>query len=279
MTFARQVCFDEPHEATQCSKARLDSRFGRSSFLEERFAADARLRQHASTGIHVLAIESGLRRRTEWEHAARALRRAVMARVQDVIGEGRLSAFYTGHEADGTPARGDRSTHLAHVCDFARSRLLVIAPHVLDRRECNAEEGQALEILDCALDAMRELRAGPAGRLVLRRERVDEGMDPLIMPSVEWESVTPYTVTRHVKLRDAAGAFVADLVLESRRRGLPAVRRVKVLWIHARSGTGLAGKARLEFAAAVRGPVVLGRTRYLGGGLFCSGCAMRRPSK
>ena len=64
----------------------------------------------------------------------RAMRRAVMSRVQEEIGARPLDRYFSGHEADGAPARSKYSNHLALQWDPVRRRLLVMAPHVLDRR-------------------------------------------------------------------------------------------------------------------------------------------------
>jgi hypothetical protein len=65
----------------------------------------------------------------------------------------------------------------------------------------------------------------------------------------------------------AAEAFATDLRLECGRRGLPNVR-VTPGESRGVPGRGLAGTARLEFNVAVEGPILLGRSRYFGGGLF-----------
>jgi CRISPR-associated protein Csb2 len=221
-----------------------------------------------TTGIHVLAIESGLIGAPDPEPIARALRRAVMARVQAVLDDKPLPAFFSGHEPGGGPAPAEKSSHLAFLCDLPRSRLIVIAPHALDRRDSTREERNHLAVLDEALQGMRELRAGPAGCLLLRRTWIDVGTDALTAPSRVWESVTSYVVTRHARLGDAPGALTADIKAECRRRGLPAPCAAIALDTKGVAGTGLSGRASLEFKTAVRGPVLLGRNRHVGGGLF-----------
>jgi CRISPR-associated protein Csb2 len=191
-----------------------------------------------------------------------------MARVQAELGEKPLPAFFSGHEPGGGPARAETSSHLAFVCDLPRARVIIVASHALDRREPSQEEREHLAVLDDALQGMRELRAGPAGRLVLRRTWIDVDRDALTAPSHAWESVTPYMVTRHARLGDASAALAADLIAECRRRGLPAPSAVIALDTTGVAGTGLQGGARLEFSTAVRGPVLLGRNRHVGGGLF-----------
>lgn len=221
-----------------------------------------------ATGIHVLAIEAGLIGTPDPVEIARALRRAVMARVQAILDERPLPTFFCGHDSGGGPARGARSSHLAFQCDLPRSRLIVVAPHVFDRRDPTREECDHLTVLDEALQGMRELRAGPAGRLVLQRTGIDLERDPLTGPSCAWESVTPYLVTRHARLGDASAALAEDLIADCRRRGLPAPSAAIAVDTKGLAGTGLSGRARLEFSTAVRGPVLLGRNRHSGGGLF-----------
>jgi CRISPR-associated protein Csb2 len=190
-----------------------------------------------------------------------------MARVQNVLGNKRLPAFFSGHERDGSPARSERTSHVAFTYDPATPRLLIMAPHVTDQREPTPEEKKNLIVLDEALDDLRELRAGSAGHLALRATWVDMEVDPLTAPSRTWESVTAYQVTRHAKLATAADALSEDLRAECCRRRLPEPV-VKPLELPGVPDVGLVGRARLLFAVALTGPIVLGKSRYVGGGLF-----------
>lgn len=61
--------------------------------------------------------------------------------------------------------------------------------------------------------------------------------------------------------------MVADIRQECRRRGLPEPT-VMVREHHGEPRIGLVGNAQLRFAVAVEGPIILGRSRYFGGGLF-----------
>jgi CRISPR-associated protein Csb2 len=230
-----------------------------------------------TTGIHVFAIESGLIGTPAPEHMARALRRAVMARVQAELGEKPLPAFFSGHEPGGGPARAEQSSHLAFLYDPACARLIVVAPHLLDRREPTAEERDHLATLDQALQGVRELLAGPAGRLMLRRTWMDVDSDALTAPSRVWESATSYVVTRHARMGDAQAALTTDVIAECRRRGLPAPVAVTVQNTEGVAGVGLSGRIQLKFNTAVSGPVVLGRNRYLGGGLFLAARPISSP--
>lgn len=105
------------------------------------------------------------------------------------------------------------------------------------------------------------------GCLSLRALSIDPDTDSIFAASRVWESVTPYAVSRHIKQGSAAEALSADLCAECCRRGLPkpVIRSGEVRGI---PGTGLSGLARLTFAVPVQGPLILGRSRYLGGGLF-----------
>ena len=219
-------------------------------------------------GIHAFVVEGGLAARTQPAEVARALRRAVMARAQEVLGaRTRLPTFLTGHEPDGSVARTERRPHLTFVFDPRAGRLLIVAPHVVDQRAPTGEEMHHLGTLEAALKDLRELRAGAAGRLIVCATSIDPKEDSLFAASRTWESVTPYQVTRHTKGVGAAEALSADLRTECRRRGLP-VPHVTPLEPRGVSGVGLIGGARLTFEVAVEGPIVLGRSRHLGGGLF-----------
>ena len=219
-------------------------------------------------GVHAFVVESGLAATPQLTEVTRALRRAVMARVQEILGpRATLPAFFTGHEPDGSRARTERYPHLTFVFDPKLVRLLIVAPHVLDRRPPTRAEVEHLRKLAAALTDFCELRAGSAGRLVLRENPVDADADPLFAASRTWESVTPYQVTRHTKHVGATEALASDLRAECRRRGLPEPH-VTPFDPHGVRGLALVGGARLRFEVAVEGPLVLGRSRHLGGGLF-----------
>jgi hypothetical protein len=108
--------------------------------------------------------------------------------------------------------------------------------------------------------------------LALRQSSVDMHSDSLLAPSRIWESVTPYLVTRHGKQGGAGEALAMDLRADCRRRGLPEPLEVITLESRGLPNVGLLGRARLTFAAAVKGPILLGKSRYRGGGLFARVC-------
>lgn len=220
-------------------------------------------------GIFTFAIAAGLTEEADFLGLTRALRRAVMARVQQKLGaRATLPAFFTGHAADGTPSRSGRHEHLAFAFDAPRQRLLIIAPHILERREAiKKEREQYLPTLADALEDFRELRAGAAGKFTLASNALDLSDDPLLAPSQIWESLTPYRVTRHAKLDGISPALETDLLAECQRAGL-AKPEIEITKAFAKPGSGLFGLAKLTFRAAVGGPLLFGRDRHFGGGLF-----------
>lgn len=221
----------------------------------------------ASSGVFAFHIRGGLRSASRAQEVCGALRRAVMSRVQERLGRGKMPAYFSGHDDfDGARARDHH--HLSFVFDRSTSRLFVIAPHVLQRRNAWHSEREHEVLLLQALQGFRELRAGRSGLLKLDSAHVDLTSDPLFAPSQRWKSTTTYRATRHARRLSCADALVADVLEESRRAGLP-VPRVTV--IEAEGGTsrrGLKGRVELAFETAVRGPLLLGRTRHMGGGAF-----------
>jgi CRISPR-associated protein Csb2 len=145
--------------------------------------------------------------------------------------------------------------------------LLIVAPHILERRAPSRSEYACFPILEDALHGFRELRAGKAGCLALVPNAVDMSCDPLFARSPAWRSLTPYRVTRHARLNGAAAALEADLLAECRRAGLPRPR-IEIADTFAKPGAGLFGHATLRFHSAAPGPILLGRDRHFGGGLF-----------
>jgi CRISPR-associated protein Csb2 len=82
---------------------------------------------------------------------ARALRRAVMARVRDTLDlapDAGLDRFFSGHERDGAKAGADSPEHLAYQWDAPRRRMVMIAPHQLARRAPRRHERKQLRVLD-----------------------------------------------------------------------------------------------------------------------------------
>lgn len=222
-------------------------------------------------GICCFNITQGLQQqavRIDPEALARDLRRATMARVQRSIGSNRaMHAFFTGHEPDGAPLRDGSHRHLSFLSDMERQRILIVAPHILEGRSPSAFERKSLAILDQALTGFDQLRAGRAGRLHLEPTWLDLREDPLFRASTIWETVTDYRPTRHAKRTAPNEALTQDLAAELHRHDLP---RPEIEVREAKAGPrgGLRGRVRLRFARPLAGPLVLGRTRHLGGGLF-----------
>lgn len=221
-------------------------------------------------GVHCFSIIAGLHDRADAMVLARALRRAVMARAQEQLGRRvKLPSFFSGHEPDGGPSRSGRHAHLALAVDLTRTRLLVVAPHVLEGRSRPArDENEHLELLDNSLADLGELRAGPAGLLELARSSINVHEDPLFAPTLCWESVTEYQPTRHVKHVSPEEALLSDVRAELMRRRLPVPTHIEVIDMREGPRGDLAGRLRLHFAIAVSGLIMIGRTRHIGGGLF-----------
>ncbi|CAG0959893.1 hypothetical protein BURK2_00673 [Burkholderiales bacterium] len=220
-------------------------------------------------GIHSFAIIEGLADKADPTVLAQALRRAVMSRVQERIGKRtKLPAFFSGHEPNGRPLRSGTHAHLAFAADIVRRRLLIIAPHVLEGRHPTRSERQHLETLNASVADLSDLRAGPAGRLKLTWSPIHSHEDPLFGAARSWESVTDYQPTRHGKRMTPNEALVADVQSEIQRLGIATPTHIEVIELREGPRGGLAGRLRLRFATVVNGPILIGRTRHFGGGLF-----------
>jgi len=219
-------------------------------------------------GAHAFAIAAGLVGQPEALGVARALRRAVMARVQATLGaRERLAPFFSGHAEDSTPIQRSHSSHLSFAFEPELRRLLILAPHFVERRQPSYHELRHLRTLDAALEGFYELRAGHAGIFSLSRAAIGDLDNSLLGRSRLWKTITPYVVTRHAKSGAATEVLAADVKAECRRLGLPEPR-VEASDVRGEPGTGLTGNVRLLFERGVAGPLLLGRTRYFGGGLF-----------
>lgn len=192
---------------------------------------------------------------------AHSLRRAVMSRCAKRKG-GKLDVYVHGHEG---AEKAKNTPHLYYHYDPQSRHLWILAPHVVERRDASFDERRKWKDVVMAMETFSQLRAGPAGVLDVRAKMVDEE-DPILMASRCWESTTSYTVNRHREMGDAHAAVMADVKQGLAESGLPEAE-IEVLGCF-RSPEGLAARVRLTFAVAVRGPIVLGRTRYVGGGLF-----------
>lgn len=198
-----------------------------------------------------------------------AVRRALMALARDSYGN--ISRLFSGHEPNGSAARSGRHHHVflaADDCDAdgLLDRLLIVAPWRADLTtkawRNNWEEFERVA------NALATIRAGKLGVFELAHPRDLPANDSLIRRSQRWVSVTPYVPTRYPKQVDELNAVLAeDLRLECQRRGLP---RPTVEIISVKSGPrgGVRMMARLQFAVAIAGPLLLGRDSHGGGGMF-----------
>lgn len=190
---------------------------------------------------------------------ARALRRAVMACAREVTGSRDLPPFFSGHAEDGTPLREGARHHVSTLTDPTRRRFLVLAPHLLERREPTVGEAHHLAELAAVAQRLATLVAGRHGVLALTAEPLAED-DVLLAPARIWRSLSPYVLTRRPRRAAAALLVAEDVAAECRRRALPTPA-VEVL----AERPGLAFTLRLSFPRVVVGPILLGRTNSRGG--------------
>lgn len=226
----------------------------------------------AAPAIHTFASDTAVGTDAA-PQLARALRRAVMARVRGALGKGPddgLPLFFSGHEQDGSPANHEHHAHLFFAVEPGPSpRLLILAPHIVLRRSLDGKEAAQLRTLDMALAGFTRLKAGSAGVLELAPLSELQPGHPLLGPARTWESRTPYCPTRHARRgKDAAAALISDAITECSRRGLPQPTVEIVGCASGPRGGHVSAYLRLDFAVAVEGPVLLGRDSHMGGGLF-----------
>lgn len=222
----------------------------------------------ASSNVFAFKIEDGLAPDADPAELTRALRRAVMARVQQTLGaREQLPSYFSGHDRNGEPLKTERDAHLLFGYLPDEATLLVVPPHVTQHRPPFKNEREHLAKLDEALSDLRELRAGSAGLLSLRCTVIDPTTHQAFAPSTTWRTATPYQVTRHGKKVTPNEALEQDVRAECARRGLPE-GRIVASGARGVSGVGLIGNIELRFARAVPGPILLGRNRHFGGGLF-----------
>lgn len=220
-------------------------------------------------GVFAFQITDGLDTKVDAMALTRALRRAVMARVQDKLGKRtELPVFFTGHEPNGEPARRGYRSHLAYTFDAPRQRLLVLAPYMLEHREPSKKEREHLHTLSVAITGLQKLRAGAAGKLTLRAETVDIDSDPLFASSTRWRTQTEYCLTRHPKREAVERAVVDDVIRELERRRLPKPVSVSISSVSRGPRGALHADINLNFSVGITGPILLGQTSNLGGGLF-----------
>jgi len=203
---------------------------------------------------------------------AQAARRALMALARD--GNGEVPRLFCGHEKDGRPAASGRHEHVFIAPDDSDGdgvidRLIVAAPWICDR---SLKPGRSdRQLFDSVVSRLETLRAGRLGVLALGRPMPLPPSDALAGPARVWENRTAYRATRHAgRRKDATAALVRDVSAELSRRGLPSAD-IEILKIEGvPDGGGLRAWARLHFAAAIEGPLLLGRDCHRGGGLLAA---------
>jgi len=217
--------------------------------------------------VFAFSIESGLTPNPDPIRLSRSLRRATMARIRDVLGTYHLPPYFTGHREDGAPAHSEDMPHLAFLFEPLGNQLLIITPDHLDRHTRGWRYEDNLATLESALQGFHELLAGAEGHLRIHQISVDLDRQRLFAPSHVWESVTHYQVNRHARRSTAEKTLKNDLIAECERRALPRPEITVLDWCAPRQ-SGLQGRLRLRFKNAIKGPIILGRTRHMGGGVF-----------
>ncbi len=225
--------------------------------------------QEPLSGVLVFSIRKGLADAADPALVARAARRAMMARVQDSLPRGDiLPTYVSGHEDTGGPARSGAHRHIFIVADLARRRLLYIAPSRRQRGMDWNKIGRDHRLVERALEGMDVLRAGQAGKLLLEPVGIDVETDPLFASARVWESATDYHATRHNRRLNDDEALVEDVRAELGRIGWPMPQSIEVLAARRGPRGRLSGRARIAFAVAQVGPLIIGHTAHKGGGLF-----------
>lgn len=226
----------------------------------------APVREDAAHGVFSLYVTEGLEADADPRELAHCLRRATIARVQEVLGpRANVPTYFHGHLEDGRPS-GCGHAHVSYQADLARGRLLIIAPHACEYGGL-VEDRKHLRTLMDALEGFTILTAGRSGRLCLAPGSIDEANDPVLAQGTQWRSITAYAVCRHHKNLAPEAALCADVRAEMRRRGLPSAE-IHCTGVQLGPRGGLAGAVQLRFCRPVRGPISLGRTSHMGGGLF-----------
>ena len=247
-----------------------DGRFCGLGLMEPVTVVAPHARRNAVYGLSIASQQRVTR--SDGAALVQALRRALMATARD--DSGRVDRLFSGHEDDGRPDQAHPHEHVflaADVDDAADaeriSRIIVAAPWADAMRRL--PQRRRLELFDDVVHRLRELRAGRLGRFRLRVAPIGEG-DPVIGPSRVWKGQTAYLATRNLKRNaDPAASVVEDLLVECNRRLLPRPVHVKVLQVSAGPRGGrLRALMEIQFATAVRGPLMLGRDSHTGGGLF-----------
>ncbi len=233
---------------------------------------------------------------------AEQARRALMALYGEAAGAGGgsgRSEVFSGKDAAGRRLEGHRHAFYLPGDEDGDGRL----DHLTVHAEMGFGPGEV-----AALDRLRELRFGEGGVLRLLLVGLGTGADfrvPLLGRSAEWESATPFVVTRYPKERGArrdppellarsnGAAFCVRVLeeelgrwcegrglatavaVEARGEGWVSRRRVRALTFRrSRSKEGddgerrSCGMFRVRFGEEVEGPLCLGHSCHFGLGQF-----------
>ena len=200
------------------------------------------------------------------EDAARALRRAVMSCVDRTIDSKDLPPYFTGHESSGQPLRSGTHRHLAFAYDPIERALLVIPPNVIEGRSAESDETRHFDQLVRVLDRLGKLSVRGHKPVTLGAFRAAPDSHTTAAAR-DWESITTYSVTRHTRRATTADALIRDVQLEHTRRGWP-IPTVRVLEASRGVRGDVQGRLHLSYDTARLGPIAIGRSCHLGGGLF-----------
>ena len=203
------------------------------------------------------------------EDLLRAVRRALMALSRDA--HGNLPLLFSGHLPGGAPAASGRHEHVFLACadldhDGRIDQLMVAAPRTCDRSA--RRDLFRYDEFDRVTASLETVRAGRLGVIALQATSPAQA---LVGPARTWKSHTPYSPTRHAgRGRDPVPALLRDVLAECVRRGLPKPE-IDLLDLSVGPREGVTARLGLRFAAAVPGPILLGRDSHRGGGLFIAG--------
>lgn len=196
-----------------------------------------------------------------------AVRRAVMSLARDE--QGSVERLFSGHERDGAPARSGVHEHIYFASEDADGdgrldRIFVIAPWRVDGR-CRADN-QLQQRFSSVIEKLRVVRAGPVGLIRLGPARPPEEDDHYFRRARVWRTRVPFRPDRHPKGSDVTRTISQSIALSLHQQGTPRTA-VEITGLQKGPRGGLSVHARLEFAVAVPGPILLGRDAHMGGGL------------
>jgi CRISPR-associated protein Csb2 len=131
------------------------------------------------------------------------------------------------------------------------------------------------ERFDTVASGLAVVRAGELGLIGLSQPAAPAPGDPLFTRSRKWITKVPLAPDRHPRRDNPTEAIAGNLIAACSRRGFPRPTIEVTELTHGPRG-GIRAQARLTFAAAVDGPIMLGRDSHMGGGLFAAVTALMR---